>query len=103
MTEIEAEFHAALERAPEQASQALRQLDRSGIACDFCFLDPPYKMEAAYQQSLGFLSQSRLVSPTTIVIAEHDRHYDPGEQFGALQRSRKLEQGDAVLSFYRII
>src|SRR4051812_6380081 len=93
----------AFQLLEREAEDALRQLDRSGVACGFCFLDPPYKMEAAYQQSLGFLSQSRLVSPTTIVIAEHDRHYDPGEQFGALQRYRKLEEGDAVLSFYRII
>jgi hypothetical protein len=35
------------------------------------------------------------------VIAEHERKNELSEKFGALQRLRKLEQGDAALSFYR--
>ena len=31
---------------------------------------------------------------------EHDKRFDPGEKFAGLQRGRKLEQGDAALSFY---
>jgi hypothetical protein len=41
-----------------------------------------------------------------MAIAEHDRHFDPGESFAGssrgLRRFRKLQQGDAVLSFYGI-
>ena len=81
---------------------ALPRLETAGVECDFCFLDPPYADFAAYQSTLDFLAQSRLLKPTSIVIAEHDRHYDPGANFSALQRYRKLEQGDAVLSFYRL-
>jgi 16S rRNA (guanine966-N2)-methyltransferase len=36
------------------------------------------------------------------VIAEHEKKFDPGERFGALQRYRLLQQGDAALSFYRL-
>jgi len=36
-----------------------------------------------------------------LVIAEHEKKFDPGEKFGKLQRFRKLLQGDAGLSFYR--
>ena len=36
-----------------------------------------------------------------MVIAEHEKRFDPGEAFGKLRRFRKLEQGDAGLSFYR--
>jgi len=36
------------------------------------------------------------------VVAEHDKRFDPGDGFAPLQRYRKLEQGDAVLSFYRL-
>ena len=36
-----------------------------------------------------------------LVIAEHEKRFDPGEKFGDLQRTRKLLQGDAGLSFYR--
>ncbi|HEX5433889.1 MAG TPA: 16S rRNA (guanine(966)-N(2))-methyltransferase RsmD [Candidatus Angelobacter sp.] len=81
---------------------ALRMLDSQAVACDFCFLDPPYRKMGDYEQVLGFLSQSRMIRPESLVIAEHDKHFDPGEAFGALRRQRVLRQGDAVLSFYRL-
>jgi len=84
------------------AATALRMLDSQAIACDFCFLDPPYRKMGDYEQVLGFLSQSRMIRPESLVIAEHDKHFDPGEAFGALRRQRVLRQGDAVLSFYRL-
>jgi len=94
---IEEDFEV-LER---DAVQALRLLDSQAVECDFCFLDPPYRVEEAYEEALGFLSQSRLLKPASIVIAEHDKHFDPGGKYGALERYRELRQGDAVLSFYR--
>jgi 16S rRNA (guanine(966)-N(2))-methyltransferase RsmD len=90
------------EISEREAEPALRLLDSQAVACDYGFLDPPYKDEEAYEQVLGFLSQSRLLKRTSVVIAEHDKRFDPGEEFGALRRYRKLEQGDAVLSFYRL-
>jgi 16S rRNA (guanine966-N2)-methyltransferase len=84
------------------AIQALRLLDSQAVECDVCFLDPPYRMKNAYEQTLGFLSQSRLLKPASIVIAEHDKHFDPGAKFGALERYRELKQGDGVLSFYKL-
>ena len=84
-----------------EAATALRMLDSQAVLCDFCFLDPPYRKMGDYEQVLGFLSQSRILKPDSLVIAEHDKHFDPGEAFGALRRTRILRQGDAVLSFYR--
>ena len=81
---------------------ALRQLDTQAVTCDYVFLDPPYRDAGAYEQVLDFLSKSRLLRPSSIVIAEHDRRFDPGDTFGALHRFRQLEQGDAVLSFYKL-
>lgn len=82
------------------AANALRMLDAQAVLCDFVFLDPPYRKMGDYEQVLGFLSQSRLLGEGCQVIAEHDKHFDPGDSFGALQRYRTLKQGDAVLSFY---
>lgn len=79
----------------------LRRLDAQAVVCDFCFLDPPYRMHPAYTETLGFLSQSRLLQPASVVIAEHDSRFDLPAQVGALQRYRKLEQGDTRLNFYR--
>ena|SRR5947207_8176893 len=83
------------------AMQAVRALDAAAVVCDFCFIDPPYTETAAYEQTLGFLSQSRLLTSNSVVVAEHDKHSDLSDRFGALQRFRRLQQGDAVLSFYK--
>jgi hypothetical protein len=37
----------------------------------------------------------------SMVIAEHEKKFDPGEEFGQLRRFRRLVQGSAALSFYR--
>jgi len=83
------------------ALRALRRLSTQGVAADFVFLDPPYRMQAAYRETLEFLAGSGSLAPSALVIAEHEKRSDPGDVFGALRRYRKLEQGDAALSFYR--
>ncbi len=85
-----------------EAAQALPLLETTGVVCDICFLDPPYSMHGAYERSLGFLSQSRILQPSSIVVAEHDKKFEPGDRFGALLRYRRLDQGDASLSFYKL-
>jgi 16S rRNA (guanine966-N2)-methyltransferase len=85
-----------------EVAKALPLLESTGIVCDYCFLDPPYRMRGSYEQVLGYLSQSRLLQPASIVIAEHEKKFDPGERFGALVRYRRLDQGDASLSFYKL-
>lgn len=85
-----------------EAAQAIRILDAAAVVCDFCFLDPPYADAEAYEETLSFLSQSRLLAPSSLVIAEHDKHSDLLDRYGALTRARRLQQGDAVLSFYRL-
>jgi 16S rRNA (guanine966-N2)-methyltransferase len=87
------------------AAKALRQLDPAAIAtgktADYVFLDPPYSLQAEYTKALATLSESKLLRDGSIVIAEHEKRFDPGEAFGSLLRYRTLKQGDAALSFYR--
>jgi len=82
-------------------ASALLRLEASALLCDFCFLDPPYSMRGAYERTLEFLGESRMVGPSSIVIAEHEKKFDLGEKFGALVRHRRIVQGDAALSLYR--
>jgi 16S rRNA (guanine966-N2)-methyltransferase len=82
-------------------TQALRALDATGARFDFCFLDPPYDADKAYSDTLKQLAQSRILSADSIVIAEHEKHFELDEKYGELTRYRALKQGDAVLSFYR--
>ncbi len=80
---------------------ALKELMVPAWPVDFVFLDPPYRREDAYDRILTMLECCQAVGSATTVVAEHDRKFDPGAEFGSLQRYRKLEQGDASLSFYR--
>ena len=82
------------------AARALRRLEKA-VCADYIFLDPPYRMHDAYEKVLGQLSTSPLARLETLVIAEHDKRFDPGDRFGALTRMRRLQQGDAELSFYK--
>ena len=85
----------------EDVLRALPTLAAKNVTANFIFLDPPYRMEKVYVQALQLLSQSPLLAADTIVVAEHDKRFDPGDAFTPLQRYRKLKQGDAGLSFYR--
>lgn len=83
------------------AATALRKMGAWLSSAQFIFLDPPYRMEDAYSRTLLQLGQPGMLRTTARVIAEHERRFDPGDQFGVLGRIRKLEQGDAALSFYQ--
>jgi len=80
---------------------ALQKIENTGTHANFVFLDPPYTMEEAYNCALDRLARSPVLKPESLVIAEHQKRFDPGEAFGNLRRTRKLVQGDAALSFYR--
>lgn len=84
----------------QDAVHAVQFLEKRKVTANFVFLDPPYRMEAAYSDSLTALGQSSMLK-SGIAIAEHDKRFDPGEERGALRRFRKLEQGDSALSFYQ--
>ena len=67
------------------AAQALPLLETTGVVCDYCFLDPPYGHRGSYERTLGFLAQSQILQPSSIVVAEHEKKFDPGDRFGALR------------------
>jgi len=75
---------------------------RQHVVADVVFLDPPYHMREAYKKTLDALAESSLVWAMSLVIAQHEKQFDPGDEFGALGRFRKLVQGNNALSFYRI-
>ena len=83
-----------------KSDRAIREFEARQIKPDFIFIDPPYALQQLYRETLALLGSSA-ISERALIIAEHEKRFDPGEKFGRLQRSRKLEQGDAGLSFYR--
>jgi 16S rRNA (guanine(966)-N(2))-methyltransferase RsmD len=81
---------------------AFWRMEREHVAADVVFLDPPYRMQEVYAKTLRALVESSLVWAMSVVVAEHEKKFDPGEEIGPLRRFRKLVQGDSALSFYRI-
>lgn len=91
-------FHLRQEELP----RALWRMERERVIADVVFLDPPYRLQAAYADTLRSLAESSLIWPMSVVVAEHEKQFDPGDGFGALRRFRVLVQGSAALSFYRL-
>jgi len=81
-----------------------RECPQSASAFDVVFLDPPYDATDEYDAALGILggTSGGLLSVGAILIAEHRRKQRPEQRYGALERTRLLEQGDAALSFYQV-
>jgi 16S rRNA (guanine966-N2)-methyltransferase len=75
---------------------------KPGAAFDLVFLDPPYDAAEEYAATLGLLGgiAAGLLRDGALVIAEHRKKERIGDRYGALRRTRLLEQGDAALSFY---
>ena len=82
--------------------RAFWRMERQKIAADVVFIDPPYRMKEAYAATLRALADSSLIWAMSVVIAEHEKKFDPGEEFGPLRRFRLLVQGSIALSFYRM-
>lgn len=84
------------------AVEALHQLAESGVSPTVIFIDPPYKLQGAYGQVLRVVSQTGLLPPGGVLVAEHEKRFDPGVGEGQLKRYRRLDQGESSLSFYRV-
>ena len=86
----------------EELPRAFWRMERQKVAADVVFIDPPYRLKDAYTNTLRALADSSLIWAMSVVIAEHEKKFDPGEEFGPLRRFRHLAQGSTALSFYRM-
>jgi len=81
---------------------ALERLGNEGARFDVVFLDPPYTEIREYHHALRQLARGGLLGPESLVVAEHSRHTELEERYGALARVRLLRHGDAQLASYRL-
>jgi 16S rRNA (guanine966-N2)-methyltransferase len=86
----------------DDLSGVIWRLQREHFVGDVVFLDPPYHMQQAYESTLAALAHSSLIWAMSLVIAEHEKKFDPASEFGSLRRIRKLVHGNSCLSFYKI-
>jgi 16S rRNA (guanine966-N2)-methyltransferase len=79
----------------------LRRLLQQKIHLDLIFLDPPYKEQLAYETALRFLAEQPIVHVNAIVVVEHARRFSLPNLNAHLQPYRRIEQGEAALTFFR--
>src|ERR1035438_2066229 len=61
--------------------KVLRQLEASENTADFVFLDPPYSMQDEYTKTLTMRGKSKLLHERSVVVAEHEKRFEPAEHF----------------------
>lgn len=85
---------------PAGAMPLLRRLLQQKITLDLIFLDPPYQDQLAYETVLRFLAERSILCVDAIVVVEHSRRYTLPNLNIQLQPYRRIEQGEAALTFF---
>ena len=82
--------------ARSQVSQGRATALIGRITADIVFLDPPYDLHSEYETALTKLGEI----PPALVIVQHDVRLKLEPDYGELQQTRVLRQGDNCLSFF---
>ncbi|WP_123039997.1 16S rRNA (guanine(966)-N(2))-methyltransferase RsmD [Cohnella candidum] len=82
------------------ASKAVKLLERKGIPFDLIFLDPPYAMENC-DSLLAELEERGLTAEDAIAVIEHDTAVSYPDRIGRFERTRLAAYGDTAISIYR--
>jgi len=92
------------EKNPEPEKNPMQEQSPKQGRYEVLFLDPPYDATLEYAATLSLLggAAQAILAPGATVVAEHRRKFLLEERYGALRRTRLLEQGDAALSFYAL-
>ncbi len=69
----------------------------AALKANIVFIDPPFDLEKEYASSLTLLGEK----PSLLAIAQHPPRVQLAESYGRLQRTRVLNQGDNLLTFYQ--
>ena len=86
-------------RAQVIAARAEAYIRKAAERYDIVFLDPPYTQEI--RPLLELISDSDLLEPDAVVVAEHFRKQPTPERAGRLSLYREARYGDTVLAFYK--
>jgi 16S rRNA (guanine966-N2)-methyltransferase len=97
------EFAGTAEILNRDVLAAIERLADRGTRADLVFADPPYDDSDAYDSVLDLLGDSDVLSRSALVVLEHHHKRQLPAFAGQLERTRVVKQGDAALSFYRVV
>lgn len=87
----------------EDVLKGLARLHARGERADYLFLDPPYEDQEEYHGAFELLSDSAPLAPNGLIVIEHRSTFPLPDFAGRLESVRRVHQGDATLSFYRLM
>jgi 16S rRNA (guanine(966)-N(2))-methyltransferase RsmD len=85
---------------PYPVDRALEQLSHAGNSYDLIFLDPPFADAEAYTRTLATVTDSDLLAPYGVLVAQHDVRLSLPDHADQLERYRLQKIGDNALSLY---
>ena len=95
------EIHDQAIVEPAGTIPLLRRLLQQKVVLNLIFLDPPYKDQVAYETVLRFLAEHSILHADAIVVVEHSRRFSLPKLNIQLHPYRRVEQGEAALTFFR--
>lgn len=87
------------ERGQVHAMSAEQAVQRLSGTFDLVLLDPPYT-DPGTAELLEALGRSSLLSPTSVIVLEHGRDFDPPRSAGAFRLARGKVHGATAISLY---
>jgi 16S rRNA (guanine(966)-N(2))-methyltransferase RsmD len=80
--------------------RGLARLRREGVRFDVVFIDPPYDRGEATAAMAQLGQWPGLVAPGGVVVCQHSRHEELGEEIGGLSRMRRKRFGETIVDSY---
>ena len=82
-------------------ARGLARLRREAAVFDLVFVDPPYERGEPGGAMARLGQWPRMVAEGGVLVCQHSRHEEVGEQIGAFERMRRMRFGETVVDFYQ--
>ncbi|MFC5649055.1 16S rRNA (guanine(966)-N(2))-methyltransferase RsmD [Paenibacillus solisilvae] len=83
-----------------EATRAVKALEKRGIAFRIVFLDPPYRMKEM-DNLMQELAQRKLLEPSAVIVVEHDAAHSYPEELPGYDQIKRTQYGDTAVTIYR--
>lgn len=93
-------FNEQTEIYRNDASRALKAVNRKGKKFDFIFLDPPYDKQRLIKELL-FIDEAGLLKEKGFIVAEHKKEVTLGESYSNFSLSRSEIYGITGISIFK--